>query len=130
MWLTVHPDALVGGRGHLEASRRVPHFAALLDAGHVPGPGVPVVAPARLDDGLGHEHVRRYVPPGREPVVNRDGFHDVAAAADRVSVPLDLLLAVAGAPRIRSGPRTPRLAASAGSVRESARNTIAKTEAG
>src|SRR5829696_3837682 len=92
----VHPDPFVGALRHLEVLRSVTHLAALLDAGHVPGFGVSsVVSSPGLDDGLGYQHLRRYVPPGSQPVVDRNSLHEVAAAADRACVPLYSGLAVA-----------------------------------
>src|SRR5215208_8107690 len=112
----VHPDPLVGALRHLEVLWTVIHRAALLDAGHVPGFGVSsVVSSPGLDDGLGYQHLRRYVPPGSQPVVDRDSLHDVAAAVDRACVALYCGLAIAGVSRIWSGPRT-AVAAATGSV--------------
>src|SRR5215211_9515737 len=94
----VHPDPFICGRRHLEVLWVVTSIhAALLDASHVPGFGVSsVVSSPGLDDGLGHQHLGRYVPPRGEPVVDRDSLHDVVAAIDRACVALYCGLAVAG----------------------------------
>src|SRR5215216_7638436 len=93
----VHSDPFVGGRRHLEVLRSVTYLAALLDAGHIPGFGVTSIKSfPGLDDGLGYQHIRRYVPPRGQPVVDRDSLHDVAAAIDRACVAIYCGLAVAG----------------------------------
>src|SRR5215218_11409039 len=94
----VHPDPFVGGRRYLEVLWIVTSVrAALLDTGHVPGFGdSSVVSSPGLDYRLGYQHLRRYVPPRGQPVVDRDSLHDVAAAVDRACVALYCGLAVAG----------------------------------
>src|SRR5829696_9102570 len=120
----VHPDPFVGGRRYLEVLWIVTSIrAALLDTCHVPGFGdSSVVSSPGLDYRLGYQHLRRYVPPRGQPVVDRDSLHDVAAAVDRACVALYCGLAVAGVSRIWSGPRT-AVAAATGSVRASTSTT-------